>query len=442
MNSSGLLASLQTSGQRIWSNVQSLSFANLFSSRYAIAVGAQALVSGFHFILNLVLVLQISKTDYGTFAFAFVLAMFAQAINNALISTPLTVYTPVLKNPEERQQQESMLSSVNLIFCAVLVFVGLLYIPFSAIPTNIIVCIAVFVAIYAARQYSRSFGYARLRPLVPATGDVTYMVSGIIMMSLLFLLKESPGVGSILLVLAAANLFAIIVENLSLHGSEVLKKFRASVQGYNHIWQQSRWALAGAVTTLLMGQAHSLLIVQSHGPASFAPLAAGAVLFGPVRVALMTWQNMVKPEMAVALSENRTEAVRNQIRRTSILMMLALVLVGLTLAMLWPWISSLLYARNYAEEPMAWIVAAWALITLCSASYTPTSAALQALKDFRVLALGSVYASVIALISVGILLYLYSPEMTLAGILLAELFMAIFLYRVILGKLQQSPEQS
>ncbi len=205
------------------------------------------------------------------------------------------------------------------------------------------------------------------------------------------------------------------------------------------IWEQSRWALAGAVTTLLMGQAHSLIVVKSHGPAAFAPLAAGAVLFGPVRVALMTWQNMVKPEMAVALSEHRYDAVRSQMKRATISMVIAMVIVVGGLVLFWSWIDGFLYEKRYADQPMAWIVALWALITVCSASYTPVSAALQALKNFRALAMGSIYASVIAAIAVLLLLHLYSPATTLFGIFMAELFMAIFLLRVIMKTLRAQP---
>ena len=150
----------------------------------------------------------------------------------------------------------------------------------------------------------------------------------------------------------------------------------------------------------------------------------------------MTWQNMVKPEMAVALSENRISEARSQMKRTTILMAVAMLCVVIALVIMWPWINDFLYAKRYASEPMALIVALWAAITLCSASYTPLSAALQALKDFKALAMGSIYASVIAAVSVLFLLHYYAPETTLWGIVLAELFMAIFLYRVVTMALQ------
>jgi len=86
----------------------------LASQRYLLSLGAQALVSGFHFGLNYLLLQRMSLFDYGVFAFAFfTLAQFAAAINNALISTPLTVYTPTVVDEDERANKEAMFSLLN-----------------------------------------------------------------------------------------------------------------------------------------------------------------------------------------------------------------------------------------------------------------------------------------------------------------------------------------
>jgi O-antigen/teichoic acid export membrane protein len=142
----------------------------LVSSRLFLSVGAQGLVSGFHFALNLLLLRLVTPFDYGIFAFAFVLAMFASAINNALISTPLTVYTPVIKNPSERAQQEAMFSTLNILLFVLLLLAGVIYSTSANLDSDISLAVTAFVAIYSARHYSRSAGYARMRPLeIPCT---------------------------------------------------------------------------------------------------------------------------------------------------------------------------------------------------------------------------------------------------------------------------------
>lgn len=411
---------------------------SIISSRYALSVGAQALVSGFHFGLNLILLRMITPYDYGIFAYAFVLALFASAINNALISTPLTVYTPVVKNADERAQQEAMFSTLNLLLSVLLVAMGIAYAFFSDVAKPITLSVTLFVAVYAARQYSRSFGYARLKPLVTATGDIAYVVSGVaIIAATMFLNKDSTTVSMVLVSLAGANLVAMFIERWRLHGLNRRWLTFANIRNYGHVWLQSRWALIGALTTLFLGQAHGLIITWANGPNSFAPLAAGMVLFGPVRVALMTWQNMVKPELALALSDNRGEAVKKQIQKTAVLMGAAVLALGLGLWLAWPHVHALLYAKQYSEQPMGFIVCMWAVITLFAAIYNAPSAALQAMRDFRVLAMASVYGAIISGVLVSLALYFFNPETTLLGILAAECFMAVYLTRVMLSHLKK-----
>lgn len=408
----------------------------LACSRLALSVGAQALVSGFHFALNLLLLRLVTPYDYGVFAFAFVLAMFASAINNALISTPLTVYTPVISDPIERHEQEAMFSTLNLLLFALLVLFGFAYSQWAELDATIMIGVTAFVAVYSARHFSRSAGYARMKPLITASGDTAYVVSGILIVATLALSQDKLPIGHVLLALAAANLVAMLVERFRLHGPNRKWFVLSRISSYNKIWEQSRWALAGSLTTLFLAQAHSVIITATNGPNAYAPLAAGFVLFGPVRVALLTWQNMVKPELAVALSESRQDAVRKQIRITSILMAGAVLALSLFLLIFWPWIHHYLYAEQYADEPMAMIVGLWSLITLFAASYNAPAAALQAMRDFRILAMASVYGAIISGVLVSVTLYYFNPETTLLGILAAESFMALYLTRILYTRLK------
>lgn len=413
-------------------------FQKLFSSRYALAVGAQAIMSGFHFGLNIFLVRLITPDNYGIYAYAFVLSLFASAVNNALISTPLTVYTPVVKNTEERHKQEAMFSTLNLMLFVSLVCMGVVYGFMSEVARPITLSVTLFVATYSARQFSRSFGYARLKPLITASGDIAYVVAGVSFIAFVMLTGGNTlNVSQALLSLAAANMVAMFIERWRLHGLNRRWLTFANIKNYGQVWTQSRWALVGALTTLFLGQAHGLIVTWAHGPKAFAPLAAGMVLFGPVRIALMTWQNMVKPELAVALSENRGEAVKKQIKKSAALMAAAVVALGICLWLAWPQIHSVLYSKQYSDQPMGYIVCVWAVITLFAAIYNAPSAALQAMRDFRVLAMASVYGAVVSGVLVTVLLYLFNPESTLLAILAAECFMAVYLTRVMLNHLKK-----
>ncbi len=402
------------------------------------SVGAQALVSGFHFCLNLMLVRELSLYAYGVFAFTFVLAMFGAAVNNALISTPLTVYTPVIEDAAKRGHQESLFGTLNLCLFAAMLAVVVVYGQGTGLGVKLSLGIGLYVAVYSARQFSRSLGYARLRPLVTAAGDATYVASGVALTAMVFMLEETFTINTVsvvLMALAAANLAAMIVEASLLHAPPWKHLRFNDLSDYRLVWIQSRWALTGALTTLFLMQAHGVIINATNGPSAFAPLAAGFVLFGPVRVALLTWQNMVKPELAMALANDAHEAVRVQIRQTVLLMAAAVLALGAGLMLFWPWIHELLYAQRYAQEPMAHIVALWFAITFMAALYNAPSAALQALRDFRVLAVSSMIGAVISGVLVWLTLAWYEPHITLYGLLVAETFMAIYITRLLAKRL-------
>jgi len=402
----------------------------LLTSRYLLAVGAQAFVSGFHFVLNLVLLRLVSPYDYGIFAFAFVLAISASAVNNALVATPLAVYTPVIEDPLARRRQEGMFATANLLLLAAFVAGGGLWAVLQGQANGTGLGVTLFVAAYAARQYSRNVSYARLRPLVVATSDIVYAVSGGLLVAALYLSDPTLPIGWVLGAVALANLVAMAVERVLLNRSDATARERAfgALRGYGRIWKESAaWALAGALTTMFLAQAHSFIVTATHGPGAFAPLAAGFVLFGPVRVALLTWQNMVKPELAVDLAAGRVGAVRRRIRSTVWRMVAAVAALGLLLAIGWPWVHEFLYARRYSDQPMALIVTLWCLITIAAASYNAPSAALQALTDFRVLAMASIWGALVSGGLVSLALYVHSPSATLIGVLAAETFMAVWL---------------
>jgi len=403
-------------------------------SRYLWSVGAQGSVSGFHFVLNLLLLRLVTPYEYGSFAFAFVLAMFASAINNALIATPLTVWTPIIKEEGERRRSEALFGTLNLALFLVLLGGGLTAAAQLDTPQlrDTALGTSLFVAVYAARQYSRTTGYARLRPLIPAAGDLIYVVCGTLLIGgWLLLMSGTPPIGAVLVMLAIANLAAMLAERLTLRGS-LPRSIRFSIEPYRAIWRETRWALAGSLTTLFLAQAHSVVVTARLGPDAFAPLAAGFVLFGPVRIALLTWQNMVKPELAIALDEGRTQAVRAQLLKITLVTAGAVAVLGTLLALVWPLLHAALYAARYADAPMAHIVALWAVITLFAACYNAPSAALQALREFRRLALASVAGAVLSGAAVLLLLSTHGAVHTLYGVLMAELFMAVWLTRLLL----------
>lgn len=397
--------------------------------RYLSAVLSQGLVSGFHFVLNLLLVRMLSISDFGIYALTFVLAIMATSVSNALISTPLCVFAPGAKSVKERNDIESMLTTLMALLLGVALVCGVLLCMGMAMGSGdftVLISALGFIIAYLARQYARSYGYSRFDVIAVLYGDMTYVLVGALTLSGLFLMDWPITSFEVFTALTVANLIAVMLEVGRLPSPITLQPLLTAFKNYTPVWSQAKWALIGSISTVVVQQAHSLVVATLKSPAAYAPLAAGFVLFGPVRVIFTTIQNVIKPEMALAISEDRPAAAKRQMIMASSLSVVAVTGLLVVTWLAWPLLEKWLYGEQYSDAPMRQIVMLWGAITLIAAIQNGPFAALQSLRAFRDLAMSTIYGSILSLLLVALLLYTTPIQWSITGILLAESFVAIW----------------
>jgi len=290
-----------------------------------------------------------------------------------------------------------------------------------------------FVLAYVARQYSRAYGYARFDVMAVLVGDMTYVLIAAGILLGIFFAGLPLSASDVFIALTAANVIAVLIETARLPAENLtLMRPDRALRSYFPIWGQARWALVGAVTTILVQQAHTAVVVTLKNPESYAPLAAGFVLFGPVRVLFQTIQNVVKPEMALAISEHRTEDAKRQMLIVSALSVGGVLLVALAMQLAWPWLNQWLYQQEYKDEPMRLIVTLWAAITLIGALQNGPYTALQSLKLFQPLAIVTVYGALLGLALVTACVVWLEISWSLLGVFAAESFVAVWVVSLVL----------
>lgn len=397
--------------------------------RYLSAVLSQGLVSGFHFVLNLLLVRMLTATDFGIFALTFVLAIMASSVSNALVSTPLCVFAPAAKSTQERNKMESMLTTLMALLLGVTLTAGFIFcmgLGSGGADFGVLVAALGFVVAYLARQYSRSFGYSRFDVIAVLYGDITYVAVGVIVLSILYFTGVPITAVEVFTALTLANLIAVMLEVGRLPTPITLQPIKEALSEYSPVWTQAKWALIGATTTVVVSQAHSLVVSLLKSPADYAPLAAGFVLFGPVRVIFNTIQNVMKPEMSLAISQDRHQDAKFQMIMASSLSVVAVAGLLLLTMLSWPLLDQWLYSEQYSDAPMQQIVLIWGAITLISAVQNGPFAALQSLRAFRELAMSTIFGSVLSLTLVSVLLFISPIQWSIMGIFVAEGFVAVW----------------
>ena len=394
--------------------------------RYFRAAVSQGAVSAFHFALNIALVRLIEPSEYGLFALVFAGALIIASASNALFTVPLSVLRPGV-DEHEKLALDRDLNTPTIVF-GVVVAVATVIVALAFSGTGglaVAVAAAAFVSTFTTRMHARGAGYARFAAAEVLRADLVYVVVGAVGVAAAFgPVDTERSAWVVLTILSIANVLScsamIPVESIG-------RIFDRSLpRRYGQYWVHARWALLGALATMLASQGHGLIIGAVLDPAAFAPVAAGFVLFGPVRILFSTIQNVLRPEMARSLSEGNVRSANRQAILATGSTVLVVVLVGGVIALAWEEIFARLYADRYEDEPMSRIVTFWAIVTLIGATRTGTNALLQALKRFAPLSLVGVAGALVSMSLVLAIALVGEVSATILGVAAGELTMTIF----------------
>src|ERR1041384_8680882 len=123
------------------------------------------------------------------------------------------------------------------------------------------------------------------------------------------------------------------------------------------IWSDVAWSLFGTTTWAVQGQGLMFLVAAIVGPAAYAPLAAGAVLFTPLRPAISAFINVFRPDFAATLARGELHRLRVTMYSIAALIVLCCAGVGGAIWLGWPLLDNYIFGGKFADAQMPLIVA-------------------------------------------------------------------------------------
>ena len=396
---------------------------------FLLSLGGEGLQSGFHFVLNLLLIRLLSPHDFGVFAIAFVLGGISLTYGNALVSTPAAVMMPRLKSRGAVDFQDVMLGSIALMISAGIAIIVTAGLWFATGQMAEAIAGGAFSGLWTLRNHVRSVMFARHALISATLSDVSYTATGVISVGgVLLLLPDFPQLTGVLLALTAANIVGVFVA-LRAIGRRPRVSFRRNVwRRYRAIWSDVAWSLVGTTTWAVQGQALVFLVAAIVGPAAYAPLAVGMVLFTPLRPAISAFINVFRPDFGAALARGQLGRLRTAMRSIVALIVLACVAVGGAIWLGWPLLETYLFAGKFDNAPMPLIVALSGIAVATYSTYNVPLALVQGAGEFRPVALATTYGAIVGLTSVSILLAVTSVAWSLAGFIAGEAVCGIYLW--------------
>jgi O-antigen/teichoic acid export membrane protein len=396
---------------------------------YLLSLSGEALQSGFHFVLNLALIRAMTAYQYGTFAIVFILGGISLTYGNALVSVPAAVHIPKWKSSGAVNFQDVVFGSfavVIAVLIAVIVAIGLCLT--IAQPAESVAAGA-FVGLWTLRNHLRASLFARRAMVLVTLSDISYAASSVVLIGALFLHQSgAPELGAILSILALANAIAITVALRGRRAPIRISLRRGVRNRYRAIWSDIYWSFIGVTTWNIQGQAPMFLVAAIVGPAAYAPIAAGMVLFNPPRTALGAFVNVVRPEFSANLMQGRYQQAKATLLSSSAVIVSSCLMFGAAIWLGWDFLNANIYGDRFPNASMPLIVALAGLSALIYLSYHVPLSLVHAARGFKAVATATILGAVVGLISTAIAVLVLGVSWSLAGVAAGEMVCWLYLW--------------
>lgn len=396
---------------------------------YLFSLGGEGVQSVFHFALNLILIRAATVRDYGIFAIVFIVGGIAITYGNATVSVPVTVHIPKLRSSGSIAFLDVVFGSVAVATSGALAVLVGLGLWLTVCPAVEAMAAGAFVGLWTLRNHVRATLFARRAMPALTLSDLSYSAGGAAFVAVLLWGEAGePQVTSVFWALAVANVIGIGVALKAVH-ARVRISFRRSVLArYRVIWADVAWSLFGVTMWNIQGQAQTFLVAAMAGPAAYAPIAAGIVLFNPLRLTLGAVFNVIRPEFAVGLADRHYARVRLAFHASFAVMVLACCAFGACVWLGWSFLDAHFYGGKFAHASMPVIVAlGWIAATLAVCYHVPLTL-VQAAHDFRAVAIATTIGGSVGLGAVLFLLLYTTVAWSLAGVVAGEAMCLIYLW--------------
>jgi O-antigen/teichoic acid export membrane protein len=403
--------------------------------RYGVSALDQIALSVFGFALNLVLVRALSASDYGIVSLWMALALLAVGIQNAVVSAPLNVHVNAAPDAASARRLAASLVVVNLLTIGLTTLAVVLvdltvnaeWSPHDRITA---IAIPVFVAAGMYREYYRSLAFSRNDMGMLCWVDGPYLAVTTLCLAAMFIWPERMAslAGAFLAMSAGC-----IVSQAFLTGRFARawpRLFRREwIDGYRPVAPDAGWALLGVLTTHLHTRSYVYVTVNLVGLAALGAINVVGILFRPVRIMVTAWSRTALPELAAHLAAGRVGAFDRTVARAFVL---AAIGSGVSLAVLWlAWrpIQQHFLGGNYPDASL--LLWPWAAAAGIEGMTSTITIALQAAREFKFLAYGTVLSAPITILAtIGAVLW-HGYTWTMYGVAVGNLvLLAVTLARL------------
>ncbi|NQS99570.1 MAG: oligosaccharide flippase family protein [Candidatus Omnitrophica bacterium] len=264
--------------------------------KVVLASSDQALLSGLGFLISIILIKTVSKTEYGYYSITMPILLFFVSIQNAIVNTPLTVLLSEKKDDERKTYLASLCYGQFMIILPA-VFVGLLFallltcFGFDSIKTSLIAVLSFSAIGILYREFLRSCFYAEGTPLKVLKLDICYIVLMLVFIAFQYFVLII-NVNWIYINMCVSGLLISLFFYRN-RGWNVEKK--SIKESYQENWKLGKWALFGVFVTHIQNYCYIYLLGALLNTVAVADVSAARLLVMPLVMLRIGWSKIAIP---------------------------------------------------------------------------------------------------------------------------------------------------
>jgi O-antigen/teichoic acid export membrane protein len=396
--------------------------------RTTIAFVDQALKSAVGFAIAIVLIKFMGKQEYGYYSLAFPVSLFLIALQNAVVTTPMTVLLARKRGARKKAYvralcwgQLGILMPAAMAGLAIVVTLGLLGLDMRSLHLAAALCAASSGLLL--HQFLRAYYFAEERPATVLKLDLLQLgIFGALMAVALRLHAATAAIVFLFSGLSGIVAFACF-RRRALYPAWEGEPLRNS---YAENWRHGRWALLGVISMHIQTYSSTYMLGALAGSLAVADLSASRLLLMPFMLVRQGWAQVSVPHGSRLRQAGRMTAYFRELAIACITGPALVAVYAAILLQLAPFLEGLLFTDKF--DRAFDLIPLWAAVASAQFIRMNASFGLQVLTRFRLLAYVNIVMMGFTVIVAYALIHRYGIAGALVAMLLGEGIMAAILW--------------
>jgi len=398
----------------------------------AISFVDQSLLSLGNFLVGIYLIANTGKEQYGMYAVACAAVLFIVGMQNALVTTQMTVLAP-RDGRGERERFCAALATGQFVILLPALAAGSAVTAWAGSAGFLghdvaVLSMAVFAALpgIVLREFFRGYYFRLEKPRAVLAADCLYLaLLGAALATAAILHRGGLHVGAILAA-GAASLCAGL-EMLGRSGMKPFFRGREIFAALSLSWREGKWATAGVAVTWLQDQSYLYLLAALAGSVDAAEASAARLFLAPAALLNAGFGRVLLPRWAAMRAAGRMQGIRPMARRVLAWMIGLIAAYAVAIQGALPYADSFPRLREYGDLPA--LVTLWSMLFVAQASRSCSSWRLQAEGRFAPITRANGVSAVVTLVSGSALIGPLGAHGGIGALLIGEILLALLLRR-------------